>query len=83
VLTQWLRRLTWTPELASQWQEFYNSASRILFYGRSGQFENEILFILPTYTDLPSEKCAKSMGHENTFSFFLIFVSFLIKLVYI
>ncbi len=80
-LKQWLLNLTWTPELAVQWQEFYNTASRVLSYGRSGQFQTEILQTLPTYKDLQPDICPKSNGYQQTFSVFLLFVSFLIKYV--
>jgi hypothetical protein len=39
-------------ESALQWQDFYNNASRLLFYERSGQFNYDFLQTLPTYEDL-------------------------------
>jgi hypothetical protein len=77
---QWLLDLKWTPELAVQWQEFYNNASRMLFYGTSGQIYNQILPALPRYQDLPAEVCQRSAGHQRVFSTLLIFISFLIRI---
>lgn len=56
---QWLLNLTWTPQLATQWQEFYNTASRLLLYGSAGQMENEMIPTLPTYKDLQPDICPK------------------------
>jgi len=80
-LKQWLLDLKWTPELAARWQEFYNSASRLVIYGRSGQMQSQILETLPTYKDLQPDECPKSTGYRQTFSIFFLIVSFLIKII--
>lgn len=79
MLKQWLHNLTWTPQLAVEWQEFYNSASRFLFYGGSGEFQNQILQTLPTYKDLQPDVCPHSTGHQQTFSIFVLSVCYLIR----
>jgi hypothetical protein len=90
-LTQWLLGLEWTPELAVQWQKFYNDAAHGTYYGGAGQFYYQSLYPLPTYTDLKSDTCSKSdicskpdmcsnsSGYQQKFNVFLVFLSFLIK----
>jgi hypothetical protein len=78
-LAQWLLGLEWTPELAVQWQKFYNDAAHGTYYGGAGQFHYQSLYPLPTYTDLKSDTCSKSAGYQQTFNVFLVFLSFLIK----
>jgi len=78
----------WTSELATQWQQFFNNASRLLITGRSGQFEYDILAAIPTYKDLQPEPCQKqeisstisglSSKSTNTFISFFMFISCLI-----
>ncbi|CAF2458331.1 unnamed protein product [Rotaria sp. Silwood2] len=83
ILRQWLRNLQWTSESTVQWQEFYNNATRLLFYGRSGQFQNQILQGIPTYKDLQPDICPNSTGYQQTFSIVLIFAPFLMKIFYL
>ncbi len=78
-LTQWLLGLEWTPELAVQWQKFYNDTAHGTYYGGAGQLYYQPLYPLPTYTDLKSDTCSKSSGYQQTFNVFLFFLSFLIK----
>jgi hypothetical protein len=80
---EWLLDLKWTPELAVQWQEFYNNAARTLRAGRAGQLHTQLLPALPRYQDLPSEKCQKSAGHQRAFNILLIFISFFVRLFYV
>ncbi len=80
--------MKWTPELATQWQQFFNNASRLLITGRSGQFEHDTLAAIPTYKDLQPESCQKqgisstisglSSKSTNTFISFFMFISCLI-----
>ena len=79
----WLLNLKWTPELAVQWQEFYNNAARTLRAGRAGQSYTQVLPTLPAYQDLPSEICQESAGHQRVFNILLIFVSFFIRVFYV
>jgi hypothetical protein len=51
--------LKWTSELATQWQQFFNNASRMLFTGQSGHFEYDTIDAIPTYKDLEPEPCQK------------------------
>ncbi|CAF1224031.1 unnamed protein product [Rotaria sp. Silwood1] len=56
-LKKWLLSRTWTSESIIQWQNFYDRASKVVMYGRSGHFNSQILPILPTYKDLKHETC--------------------------
>ena len=47
-----LLELKWTPDSIREWQEFYNNASRVLYFGGSGNFTGEYLPRLPQYKDL-------------------------------
>ncbi|UJR07225.1 hypothetical protein I4U23_011513 [Adineta vaga] len=78
---RWLSNITWTSEVANQWQEFYNTAPRRLFYGRSGDMQHEDLPALPTYKDLPTEICQKSIGNKQTINIFLMFIFFFFKIL--
>ncbi|CAF1123173.1 unnamed protein product [Adineta ricciae] len=75
-IQRWLQNITWTPELKEQWQQFYNSAPRRGFYGRSGQFHSKEIKVLPSYKDLPSETCQNSTGTNQTFNLFLMLALF-------
>ncbi|CAF3448817.1 unnamed protein product [Rotaria sp. Silwood1] len=83
VLGQWLRNLKWTPELAVQWQEFYNDATRLLLYGRSGQLQRQILQGIPTYKDFQPDICRKSAGYQQKLGIILIFAPFLMTIFYL
>jgi hypothetical protein len=77
VLMQWLVSLTWTPELVVQWQEFFNNASRLVYYGRPGYMQIRTLRTLPTYKDLQLDVCQKSTEHPEILSICFLFLSFL------
>jgi hypothetical protein len=64
VLKQWLLNITWTPDLATKWQEFYNNASRAIYFGRSGHLEQEFLSTLPKYKDLEPPECEKQQTRD-------------------
>lgn len=80
-IQRWLQNILWTPELREQWQEFYNSAPRRGFYGRSGQFHSKEIPVLPSYKDLPSETCQKSTGTKQAFGLFLTLALFCCLLI--
>ncbi len=63
-LIRWLSNLTWTPESISEWQEFYNNASRLLYIGRSANLMIEYLPKLPEYKDLKPVECKRAI--QNT-----------------
>jgi hypothetical protein len=58
-LKQWLLNIEWTPELAAKWQEFYDNAARVVYFGSAGHFEEEFFATLPKYEDLKSLECKK------------------------
>ncbi|CAF3485406.1 unnamed protein product [Rotaria socialis] len=58
-LSQLLLDMKWTPALAVKWQEFYNNASRVNYFGSAGHFEEELFSTLPKYEDLKSLECRK------------------------
>ncbi|CAF1219237.1 unnamed protein product [Rotaria magnacalcarata] len=58
-LRQLLLDVKWTPALAIKWQEFYNNASRVNYFGSAGHFEEEFFSVLPKYEDLKSLGCKK------------------------
>jgi len=60
-LTNWLLGLTWTSESISEWQEFYNNASRALTYGHAGEWNGQYLAELPKYEDLKPSECKRVM----------------------
>ncbi len=57
-----LLELKWTPESVKGWQEFYNNASRLLIYGKSGNFSYEDLPTLPKFQDLKPPTCKKGIS---------------------
>ncbi|CAF4332885.1 unnamed protein product [Rotaria sp. Silwood2] len=66
-LQQWLLNLTWTPERAVQWQEFYNTVSRVLIYGAAPNLQFDMMPSLPKYEDLKPVPCTKDpSGNKNT-----------------
>ncbi|CAF2851452.1 unnamed protein product [Rotaria sp. Silwood2] len=58
-IKQWLLDLKWTPELAVQWQKFYDDAPRLSVFARNGQFEDELLDQPPKYEDFKPAECSK------------------------
>ncbi|CAF4071354.1 unnamed protein product, partial [Adineta steineri] len=63
---EWLLDIKWTPELAAQWQEYYNNAPRLSLFVRDGHFVIEPLGLLPKYRDLEPALCkSKPIGNET------------------
>ncbi|CAF3997847.1 unnamed protein product [Adineta steineri] len=63
---EWLLDIKWTPELAAQWQEYYNNAPRLSLFVREGHFVSEPLGLLPKYRDLEPTLCkSKPIGNET------------------
>lgn len=58
----WLIDLKWTPELAFQWQKFYDNASRWLIYGEAAHLQFEDFDGLPKYENFQPEECTKSLA---------------------
>ncbi|CAF1122491.1 unnamed protein product [Rotaria sp. Silwood1] len=79
-LEQWLKQVTWTSELVTQWQNFFHDASRLIVYGRTDNYKFLNQDKLPEYEDLKPLECKKSisnMGFRQNFSFiFFTFISF-------
>lgn len=59
VFKEMLVNQTWTPEKATEWQEFFNTANRLLIYGASPNLHFETLPGLPNYEDLKPVPCVK------------------------
>ena len=67
VIVPWLLNVTWTSAFIDTWKTFYNTAQRLLAYGRAGFYNITILPSLPTYTDLyMSGTCNISNGTSST-----------------
>ncbi len=75
-LRRWLSNLTWTPESISEWQEFYNNASRSLSIGRTGNRVTEYLPKLPEYKDLKPVECKRAIQNaavqQKSFVLFIL-----------
>jgi hypothetical protein len=73
VFVNTLLELKWTPESVKGWQEFYNNASRLVFFGKAGNFSYEVLPTLPKFRDLKPPPCKKGNAsipiHQNPFVF--------------
>ncbi|CAF4866020.1 unnamed protein product [Rotaria sp. Silwood1] len=63
---EWLLNLTWTPERAVQWQEFYDTTSRVLMYGASPNLQFNNMSRLPKYEDLKPVPCTKDQNVDQT-----------------
>ena len=57
-LEAYINNINWTSNLAVQWQNFYNNASRITFYGRSTSINYTYFPTSPEYVDLPQGNCS-------------------------
>ncbi|CAF4783786.1 unnamed protein product [Rotaria socialis] len=83
VFQKWLMDLKWTPELAEQWQKFYNDAPRVVISGPTGNFTITNLTRLPDYEDLKPAECKRSITNTAIRSVFLsmffTFTSFFVK----
>lgn len=64
-IQDWLNNQTWTDESAFEFQRFFNTATRVVLYGRSGHSQMEILPNFPIYEDLKDESCGK-VNEENS-----------------
>ncbi len=57
----------WTPELAQQWQQYYNDGPKLSAYAQGGQFQVEYFETLPKYKDLEPVSCEKqTIGTTTT-----------------
>lgn len=54
---QWLINVKWTPKFANEFQQFYNTAQRQVFYGGSATFQGVIIPTPPVYKDLEPDTC--------------------------
>ncbi|CAF3621444.1 unnamed protein product [Rotaria sp. Silwood1] len=54
---QWLMNINWTSQLATQWQEFYNNASRFVLFNGPNNLEIITLVQLPKYEDFKQNEC--------------------------
>lgn len=61
-LQTWLLERKWTQESIIEWQEFYNNASRFLFFGAAGNFSQETIPGIPPYKDLTPPPCHKGIS---------------------
>ncbi|CAF3053826.1 unnamed protein product [Rotaria sp. Silwood2] len=62
----WLMNINWTSQLVTQWQEFYNNASRLVLYGGEANLQHLMLSRLQKYEDLKQKECNKSSTGNNT-----------------
>ena len=74
--------IKWTPELAAEWQKFYDNAPHGVLYGGGIQFQTESFATLPKYEDLNLPQCKSSAHLEKTFVLF-VFFSFIIQKIFI
>ncbi|CAF1311025.1 unnamed protein product [Adineta ricciae] len=65
-LEQWMMNLTWTSQLAAEWQQFYDTAQRDVTIYRGNGIESKILPTLPKYKDLNIELCSKKLMNNNS-----------------
>jgi len=54
----WLINVKWTPEFAAEFQQFYNTAQRQVFYGGAATSQTIIIPTPPAYKDLPPDTCS-------------------------
>jgi hypothetical protein len=59
-LKNWLLERQWTTQSIADWQTFYNSSSKSLFYGGSVNFTLVDLPKLPYYEDFKPDECKKN-----------------------
>jgi hypothetical protein len=60
VITQWSLNVSWTPSFTATWQTFYNTAARLIAFGRAGYYNVTFLPALPLYTDLYMGNCVNT-----------------------
>ncbi len=56
-LQGYITNINWTADLAIEWQNFYNDAAHVTYYGRSTSISSTYFPQLPEYVDLPEENC--------------------------
>ncbi|CAF4341241.1 unnamed protein product [Rotaria sp. Silwood2] len=82
-LKQLLLSIKRTAELAEQWQEFYNNATRLVVFGRAEHLDSDILENLPKFENLKPVECRKepivNSATSNTIDFSLAFISYLLQ----
>ena len=67
---KWLYNLKWTPELAEQWQDYYNNGPRMVTFTRAGKSDYAPLPTLPKYKDLEPVQCQKqTMTSSASFTY--------------
>jgi len=64
-LSQWLLNISWTSDLSTQCQTFYNTASRLTASGRAGYYNTSFLVRLPTYRDLSIVECENQQNNNS------------------
>jgi hypothetical protein len=57
--------ISWTPDRAVQWQNFYNNALRVAAYGRSGFLNYTLLPKISDYVDLKQANCTAQQNQYN------------------
>ena len=58
-----LQNVNWISEAAIETQQLFNSASRLIEFGRAGNYNISFLSSLPQYLDLNIDNCQEK---ENT-----------------
>ena len=66
MLSQLLRDTNWTSKAANGLQEFYNTASRAVAFGRPGRYSVSFLASLPAYEDLNIDQCTDQENNTTT-----------------
>lgn len=66
MLAQVLRDTNWTAEAGAKAQEFYNTASRAVAFGRPGRYTVSFLASLPAYDDLNTDQCTDQENNTTT-----------------
>ncbi|CAF5211345.1 unnamed protein product, partial [Rotaria magnacalcarata] len=61
----WLQSLKWTPDRVAEWQEFYNTAPRMLIHGAAPNLQFNPLPKIPEYKDLKPVTCARDQTTPN------------------
>lgn len=64
-LQGYVKNINWTQNLTTQFQKFYNNASRTAYYGTSASFSFVSLSKIPDYIDLPQTNCTAQQNISN------------------
>lgn len=89
-----LRNVSWTPALAAQWQNLYQSTPRAAIFGGGLHISFTLLPRLPTYLDLKQANCTAqpsvntatnlpvqcALGTRHETTVFIFFFSFLLNI---